>query len=114
VKGDLACDFTAEGSFCSRRRPSGEPCQNDVICQDGLFCDGTVGACAAVRPAGSPCSAGNECGKAGTCQPSSAGTFACAPLPEAGEYCLFDCGGGLRCRVNPAKATCLPGICSQL
>lgn len=112
--GDLGCDFTADGSFCNPRRGPGSPCQNDAICTDGLYCDGKTGTCAAALPSGSPCSAGNECGANGTCQPSSGSTFACAPLPGAGSYCLFDCEKGLRCRANAAKATCLPGICTLL
>ncbi|MCU0654704.1 MAG: hypothetical protein MUF64_05260 [Polyangiaceae bacterium] len=112
--GDLGCDFTAEGSFCNPRRGAGAPCQNDAICQDQLHCDGKTGTCAAILPPGSPCSAGNECGPEGTCQPSSGGTFACAPRPGAGAYCLFECQPGLRCKQDPAKALCLPGACAQL
>jgi hypothetical protein len=110
----LACDFTPEGSFCNPRRGAGEPCQNDSICKDGLYCDLTSGTCAAERPAGAPCSLGNECGKGGSCLLSSGGSFACAPLPGVGQACFFDCVEGFRCRPEAAKATCLPGICTQL
>ncbi|MCS6899102.1 MAG: Dickkopf N-terminal cysteine-rich domain-containing protein, partial [Myxococcales bacterium] len=90
------------------------PCQNDIICKDGLYCDWENGTCAKIRPAGAPCSAGNECGKEGSCQPTNGGGFACAPLPKEGEYCYLDCAEGLRCQWDLTKSTCLPGICTQL
>ena len=110
----LGCDFAANGSFCVPLTGQGGACQTDRTCEAGSFCDFSKSECAAVRPAGSPCKDGNECGPAGSCMPGNGGSFECAPLPGAGQRCLFDCQSGLHCSSDLAASVCLPDVCKEL
>lgn len=113
--GDLGCDFRADGSFCVPRRPEGGDCQNDLVCQGGLFCDFSDGTCAQVYAVGTPCSLGNECGPAGSCIPDDTGDFACQPLgDEPGDACFLECGGDLWCDFHLEGASCAPKGCLVL
>ncbi len=111
---DLACDFTTDGSFCASRKKVGEPCQNDPICADGLYCDFHVGACAAAYPLGTSCSVGNECGAGAACLPDDEGDLACRPLPGVGETCLFDCQPGAWCHARASDLRCQPPVCQVM
>jgi hypothetical protein len=110
----LGCDFTAEGSFCTAKRPAGGECQNDQICESGLHCDFALGTCADDYVLGAPCSMGNECGPATVCLPGAGGGFVCSPMPELGDGCQFDCAEGLTCATDPALAICVAPICAEL
>ncbi len=109
----LGCDFTA-GSTCIVPKDVGGDCQNDSACKPGLHCDFATGHCAADYVTGAPCKDGNECGPGATCALGPDGGFACAPLPDEGEACLFDCRAGLTCIAVPAASKCLPQVCLTL
>lgn len=110
----LGCDFTADGSFCVPLKDEGGSCQTDRTCKPGLFCDYSKNQCALVRPTGAPCKDGNECGEAGSCMPDDGGSFRCAPLPSAGDRCLFDCEASSYCGPDAAASACLPDVCKEL
>ncbi|MEZ4294654.1 MAG: Dickkopf N-terminal cysteine-rich domain-containing protein [Polyangiaceae bacterium] len=112
--GDLACDFTPRGSVCGPRKPAFAPCQNDQICEEGLYCEFSLGQCTAILAAGSPCNDGNECGPTGSCLPGPSGAFECAPKPSAGQRCLFECTEGLHCAPLASESFCAPEICLDL
>ncbi|MEW5853546.1 MAG: Dickkopf N-terminal cysteine-rich domain-containing protein [Myxococcota bacterium] len=111
---EYACDFTPEGSVCATRRGDGAACQNDQICESGLFCDYAGNStCTPARPTGAACSSGNECGSDAVCLPGGSG-YQCAPMPQQGESCLFDCAAGLYCRANLGEGRCVPELCSAV
>ncbi|MBI5610356.1 MAG: hypothetical protein HY902_15875 [Deltaproteobacteria bacterium] len=110
-KDALVCQFGPNGSQCVAKQPIGAKCEND-ICQEGAFCSFQTGACAAIYAAGTPCKDGNECGPQGSCVPDKTGTLRCAPMPGAGQDCLFECQDGLYCSKGMSAATCQPPICS--
>lgn len=115
LSGDLGCDFQATGSFCVERRGVGGECQTDLTCKPGLFCDYTVGQCAAAYAPGTPCKHGNECGLQGSCIPDEVGDFSCKPLGTAvGDGCFFDCGAGLWCAMSLLDGACAPKACLVL
>jgi hypothetical protein len=111
---DLACDFTADGSFCVPRKEAGGACQNDQVCGPGLYCDFHVGQCAPAFATGTPCSVGNECGAGAACLPDATGDLACHPLPGLGEACLFDCQPGAWCRTSASDLSCQPPVCQAM
>jgi len=111
---DIACDFTADGSFCALRKGVDEPCQNDQICGEGLYCDYTAGACKSVYPLGTNCAVGNECGPDAACIPNAAGDLACRPLPGVGDACLFDCQPGAWCHAKASDLSCQPPVCQLM
>jgi hypothetical protein len=110
----LGCDYTPSGSFCVALKDEGGDCQNDFVCSAGLHCDFGTGTCAPDYATGAPCSAGNECGKSGTCAPGNGGAFVCGPRPGAGEGCLFECADDLVCASQPGQGDCVPEVCLEL
>lgn len=77
-------------------------------CAQGLWCDFSVGRCAAPPPPGSPCGAGGNCGPAAYCDWQAS---ICRELPGEGESCSEspDCADGLACVSDQdyGSATCL-------
>lgn len=111
----LACSFESRGSFCRQRVAAGAPCQNDVICQEGLFCDFAVLQCTPYVAPGGPCSGGNECGPGGACLPDANFSFRCTSQPLEGEPCFIDeCAGDLLCQSPYTEGVCVPPICGAL
>jgi hypothetical protein len=111
---DLACDFTADGSFCVPLKAEGGACQNDQVCGPGLYCDFHVNQCAKAFATGASCSVGNECGAGAACIPDATGDLACRPLPGVGEACLFDCRPGAWCHAKASALTCQPPVCRTM
>jgi hypothetical protein len=109
--GELACDFTFEGSFCVKVKALGDPCMNDRVCPTDGHC-GPSGSCEADQAGGTSCSQGNEC--AGICGIDDAAGFSCQPVPGAGAACLFDddCPDTLACLA--VRSACLPEVCGDL
>ncbi len=113
----LGCDFKPDeqgnSSICRTRKDAGALCENDDICDIGLFCDYGVGACAPFYALGDLCRVGNECGPQRSCMPITPGarTFTCQPLPGEGDACFLDCAAGTRCQTTEVQAECAPLIC---
>jgi hypothetical protein len=106
----LACDFTFDGSFCAERRGEGGACQNDVVCDDGLFC-GNGGTCTPTLATGAPCPTGGGCSAGDQCNDLGDG-FTCQPEPDAvDEPCLDVCVGDLTC--TGLGGSCAPALCAS-
>ncbi len=103
--GSAACGSAACGSGAANPS-SGGP---DAKAGDSV--GETVSDAAAADATGTPCKNGNECGTEGSCVPDSTGTLRCAPMPGAGQNCLFECQTGLYCNKGVTAATCQPPIC---
>lgn len=104
----LGCDFTPQGSICAARSGPGTPCNTSRTCSADSYCAGETQTCAPRVADGEDCPAGDECRPGSTCT-LGAGGWTCAPIPQAGEPCLWDCAPGLACQ-GPG-GVCVPELC---
>lgn len=109
----LGCAFEGDVSRCRARRPAGEPCDNDTICDAGTHCDFGAGRCRANFALGASCIAGNECGADGSCIEDGRGGFACVRTPDEGDACLFECREGLVCDAARGDLSCFASVCAS-
>jgi len=110
----FVCDFTAEGSFCVKPKPTGGTCQNEVVCGPSGHC-GVDGLCAPDLPDGASCNPNlNEC--AHVCERDATFGFTCVDARVEGDACIFDeeCPASLACRPQLEKATCIAEVCEVL
>lgn len=119
------CDLSGEqGGMCAASRLEGEPCEGDLECIDGTFCDDFDGRCAsrATLPGGSPCTLRQTCAFGLSCVGASTNRKGLCGVPNSEDAaCLHgsDCATFLSCMPGDAgRSVCsrrqgLGGACDE-